>query len=70
MQAGGLCPPASGPNGPAEMVYSIPSTPGVVDVDFDGFADVVYVGDAGGQLWKWDVSSVGQNTAGDSRIDN
>jgi len=47
------------PIGLAEMKYAIPSTPTVLDLDFDGFADVVYVGDLGGQLWKWDISNVG-----------
>ena len=29
-----------------------------------GFADVVYIGDLGGQLWKWDLSSVGVPVSG------
>jgi len=43
----------------AEMKYAFPSEPAVLDLDFDGFADVIYIGDAGGQLWKWDLSAVG-----------
>ncbi len=43
-----------------EMVYSIPSQPAVIDSDFDGFADLVYVGDLGGQMWKWDLSEIGK----------
>ncbi len=54
----------------ADMIYAIPATPAVIDVDEDGFADVIYVGDLGGQLWKWDVSAVGQDTAGDAEYDN
>ena len=42
------------------MLFALPSTPAVLDLDFDGFADVLYVGDAGGQLWKWDISGVGR----------
>jgi type IV pilus assembly protein PilY1 len=61
---------STGASGPAEMLYALPSTPAVLDLDFDGFADVVYVGDLGGQLWKWDVSSVGVDSAGDDRVDN
>jgi type IV pilus assembly protein PilY1 len=60
----------TGTNGPAEMEYAIPSDPAVLDLDFDGFADVVYVGDLGGQLWKWDISGVGENTVGDAQLDN
>ena len=38
------------------MNFSIPAAPRVVDLDGDGFLDRVYVGDIGGQLWKFDVS--------------
>ena len=42
-----------------------------MDLDFDGFADVVYVGDLGGQIWKWDISDVGEDTSGsDNVMDN
>ncbi|MDH3211241.1 MAG: PilC/PilY family type IV pilus protein [Myxococcales bacterium] len=62
---------ASGTDGPAEMKYSIASTPAVLDLDFDGFSDVVYVGDLGGQLWKWDIRAVGADGAdADTLIDN
>jgi type IV pilus assembly protein PilY1 len=43
------------------MIYAMPSTPAVLDLDFDGFADVIYVGDLGGQRWKWDISEVGSD---------
>jgi type IV pilus assembly protein PilY1 len=56
--------------GPDEMQYAIPSTPSVLDLDFDGFADVVYIGDLGGQVWKWDIKAVAADTVGDSRFDN
>ena len=36
-----------------KMCFAIPSTPAVYDADGDGFADVLYVGDLGGNLWKW-----------------
>jgi hypothetical protein len=61
---------ASGATGPSEMLYALPSAPAVLDSDGDGFADVAYVGDIGGQMWKWDLSAVGANTSGDARIDN
>jgi type IV pilus assembly protein PilY1 len=53
------------------MLYGLPSRPAVLDTDFDGFADVVYIGDLGGQMWKWDISAKGQDTTGsDGIIDN
>jgi type IV pilus assembly protein PilY1 len=61
---------ASGVSGPAGMKYAIPSTPAVLDADFDGFADLIYVGDLGGQVWKWDIAEAGEDTVGDSLIDN
>ncbi len=38
------------------MRYAIPSTPSVLDLDGDEFADVIYVGDLGGNVWKWVVT--------------
>jgi type IV pilus assembly protein PilY1 len=53
------------------MIYSLPSEPAVIDKDFDGFADVVYIGDLGGQVWKWDISAIGDDSSGsDGIIDN
>jgi type IV pilus assembly protein PilY1 len=37
----------------SEMRYAIASTPAVFDLDGDDFADVIYVGDLGGNVWKW-----------------
>ena len=37
------------------MDYSIPSRIRVVDIDGDGFADRLYAGDMGGQVWRFDV---------------
>ncbi len=45
------------------MRFSIASTPAVFDLDFDGFADVIYVGDLGGNVWKWVVREMGAFTA-------
>lgn len=62
---------ATGTKGHPEMRYSIPSAPAVLDLDHDGFADVVYIGDLGGQLWKWNISAVGADSADlDDLIDN
>jgi type IV pilus assembly protein PilY1 len=43
------------------MAFAIPSSPAVLDLDFDGFADVIYVGDLGGNVWKWVVKNVGHD---------
>jgi type IV pilus assembly protein PilY1 len=51
------------------MRYAIPSTPAVLDLDFDGFADVIYVGDLGGQVWKWDIRGVGEDGDSDGLFD-
>ncbi|MHC4506821.1 MAG: pilus assembly protein, partial [Planctomycetota bacterium] len=40
-------------DGEPRMQYAIASEPAVFDLDFDGYADAVYVGDLGGNLWKW-----------------
>jgi type IV pilus assembly protein PilY1 len=61
---------ATGIAGPSAMKYSIPSAPALLDLDLDGFTDVVYIGDLGGQLWKWDLSAVGEDTDFDGLIDN
>lgn len=37
----------------AEMQYGFSSRPAVFDINFDGFADVIYIGDLGGNIWKW-----------------
>jgi len=54
--------------GVPEMQYAFASAPAVFDLDFDGYADVVYIGDLGGNVWKWVVRAPGQdpiNGAGD-----
>ncbi|HSC70284.1 MAG TPA: PilC/PilY family type IV pilus protein, partial [Candidatus Methylomirabilis sp.] len=38
------------------MNYSLPSNPTAVDLDNDGYIDHVYIGDVGGQMWKFDLS--------------
>jgi len=40
----------------SQMRYALASTPAVYDLDGDDFADVIYVGDLGGNVWKWVVS--------------
>jgi type IV pilus assembly protein PilY1 len=50
------------------MDYAIPSTAGVIDLNADGFADVIYVGDLGGQVFKWIVSSIGEDRVNDGSV--
>ena len=58
-------------DGQSSMFFAITSTPAVLDLDSDGFADVIYVGDLGGQVWKWDISAVGTDGVdADTLIDN
>jgi Tfp pilus tip-associated adhesin PilY1 len=53
-----------------EMRYAIPSAPAVFDIDFDGFADVIYIGDLGGNLWKWVVDPPGQDPIHNTTVNN
>src|SRR5690606_34786041 len=39
------------------MDYSIPSDVRVIDLDGNGFADRMYVGDMGGQVWRFDIAN-------------
>jgi Neisseria PilC beta-propeller domain len=54
---------ATAPND--KMNYSIVSAPAVLDIDADGYADIVYVGDLRGQLWKWVINATGEDRAND-----
>lgn len=46
------------------MNFSLAANPTAVDLDNDGFIDHVYVGDVGGQLWKFDVSAAATLSGG------
>ena len=49
---------ASGANfNNARMDHAIPSSITVIDVDGDGFADHMYVGDMAAQLWRFDIAN-------------
>ena len=52
------------------MNFSIPAAPTVVDLNNDGYIDRVYIGDVGGQLWKFDVAPTGGATLSGSLITN
>ena len=38
------------------MTHSIPAGIRVLDIDQDGYADRMYVGDMGGRVWRFDIS--------------
>ncbi|MEX2576134.1 MAG: hypothetical protein WD382_05730 [Halofilum sp. (in: g-proteobacteria)] len=40
-----------------DMAYSIPSDIRVLDMNRDGLADRMYVGDMGGQVWRFDIDN-------------
>ena len=41
----------------SDMKYSIPGDIRAVDINNDGLADQLYVGDTGGQLWRFDINN-------------
>ena len=45
----------------ADMTYAIPSSVSTVDVDGNQYTDRLYVGDLGGQLWRFDVDDLNKN---------
>lgn len=66
----------------SRMKYAIPAEVATVDIDGDGLLDQMYVGDLGGQVWRFDVhngssaaslvtggvmASIGDNNAADFR---
>ncbi|WP_296935033.1 PilC/PilY family type IV pilus protein [uncultured Marinobacter sp.] len=46
-----------------EMKYSIPASPKVLDVNGDKLADQIYVGDMGGQIFRFDLSNTAKLTS-------
>ncbi|HEX5094569.1 MAG TPA: PilC/PilY family type IV pilus protein, partial [Acidimicrobiia bacterium] len=51
----------SSTNPEQSMHYAFPASPGVFDLDFDGYADVIYMPDLGGNVWKWVIKGIGQD---------
>ena len=39
------------------MNFSMPASPAIVDTDFDGFIDTAYIGDLGGNMWRFKFCS-------------
>jgi type IV pilus assembly protein PilY1 len=49
----------------ASMAYSIPASPAIVDTDNDGFVDTAYIGDLGGNIWRFNLcTGAGGNACG------
>jgi type IV pilus assembly protein PilY1 len=46
------------------MNFSIPGDASAIDLSNDGFIDKVYIGDVGGQLWKFDTSAAATLSSG------
>jgi type IV pilus assembly protein PilY1 len=58
--------PALQGNDETGMCYAIASSPAVFDTDDDGFADVIVVGDLGGNVWKWVIKDVAWDPVNDA----
>ncbi|MEM1404552.1 MAG: hypothetical protein AAGG55_14540 [Pseudomonadota bacterium] len=41
----------------SEMDYSFPSTPSAIDINLDGLADMWFVADTGGRVWRFDIAN-------------
>jgi type IV pilus assembly protein PilY1 len=48
------------------MNFSIAADPLTLDLNSDGYVDRLYIGDVGGQLWKFDLSAVATLSGGTS----
>ena len=46
-----------------EMIYSMPAKVTVLDVNFDELADQMYIGDMGGQVWRFDIDNFASGKA-------
>lgn len=51
------------------MHYAFAATPSVYDLDFDGYADVIYAVDLGGNIWKWVIKNVGWDSVNSAVAD-
>lgn len=52
------------------MNFSLAASPTAVDLNRDGYIDRVYIGDVGGQLWKFDVAPSGGATVSAGLVTN
>jgi len=51
-----------------DMKYSIPSDITALDANADGFIDRLYVGDMGGQMWRFDIGDAGNTAAWTGKV--
>ena len=47
----------------SDMKFSVPSQPKVMDINADGYADTIYFGDLGGQVFRVDLTTTGTTPA-------
>ncbi|MCX8117006.1 MAG: PilC/PilY family type IV pilus protein [Desulfobacterota bacterium] len=52
----------------SRMVYSIPSDISAIDINGDGKIDRLYVGDMGGQLWRFDIGNLNNLSAWTGKV--
>jgi type IV pilus assembly protein PilY1 len=52
-----------------EMKYAIVARPSVLDLNADGFADLIYFVDMGGQVFKWVIAAPGEDCVNDGACD-
>ncbi len=50
------------------MTYSIPSDIAALDINGDGKVDRLYVGDMGGQLWRFDIGNLNNTNAWTGKV--
>jgi type IV pilus assembly protein PilY1 len=58
----------TGANDNQYMNFSIAANPTAVDLNNDGHVDRVYIGDVGGQVWKFDVSATATSSWSGKRL--
>jgi type IV pilus assembly protein PilY1 len=52
-----------------EMKYTIVGRPSVLDLNADGYADLIYFVDMGGQVFKWVIAAPGEDCVNDGACD-
>ncbi len=50
----------------ASMLFSTVGSASVLDLNFDGFADTIYIVSMGGQVYKWSIAKPGEDRINDS----
>jgi Tfp pilus tip-associated adhesin PilY1 len=60
------CPNADDADPEKNMCFAFVGSPAVLDLDSDGFADVAYFVDLGGQVFKWVLREIGEDRVNDA----